>query len=174
MRSKPASIDVISRALPGIGVAQELELRSGRRIGIVTRRDGLTDLVIYDADDPDAAADTIELTDDEANVVAEVLGAPQMVQVLSNLQEKAGGLLVEQLPVPTDSPYAGRTLGDTATRTRTGASIVAVTRDGVPTHSPGPDFGLIAGDLIIVVGTKSAIANVASILDGTADSSTTG
>jgi TrkA domain protein len=168
VRSKNATIDIISRALPGIGVAQEIQLRTGRHIGIVTRRDGLTDLVIYDADDPDAAADTIELTDDEANVVAEILGAPQMVQVLSNLQQKADGLLVEQLPVPIDSPYAGRTLGDTATRTRTGASIVSVTRHGVPTHSPGPDFGLQAEDLVVVVGTREAIDQVAAILSGSA------
>jgi len=170
VRSKGSTIDVISRALPGIGVAQEFELHSGRRIGIVTRRDGLVDLVIYDADDPDAAHDTIELNDDEANVVAEILGAPQMVEVLSNLQRKAGGLLVEQLPLPADSPYAGRTLGDTQTRTRTGASIVAVMRHGEPNHSPGPDFGLRAGDLVVVVGTKEAIDQVAAILDGSADS----
>jgi TrkA domain protein len=54
VRTQKGPIDILSRPLPGIGVCQELELRAGRRIGIVTRRDGLRDLVIYDAEDPDA------------------------------------------------------------------------------------------------------------------------
>ncbi|HEY2044636.1 MAG TPA: TrkA C-terminal domain-containing protein [Jatrophihabitans sp.] len=159
-------IDIISRALPGIGICQELELRSGRRIGIVTRRDGLRDLVIYDAEDPDAARDQVELSEDEAGAVAEILGATQLVVQLSALQRQATGLHVEQLPIPANSPFAGRTLGDTQTRTRTGASIVAVIRQGSATPSPGPEFGLQSEDLVVVVGTEEAIDQVAAILDG--------
>jgi TrkA domain protein len=160
-------IDIIIRPLPGIGVCQELELKAGRRVGIVTRRNGLRDLVIYDAEDPDVALDRVELTDDESNAIAEILGAPQLVMQLSTLQKQAEGLLVEQIPVASDSPYAGRTLGDTHTRTRTGASIVAVIRHGAATPSPGPDFGLQAADLVVVVGTREAIDQVAAIFDGT-------
>jgi TrkA domain protein len=167
-------IDIISRALPGIGICQELELRSGRRIGIVTRRDGLVDLVIYDAEDPDAAHDQVELSDDESNAIAEILGAPQLVVQLATLQQQVSGLLVEQLPVPAHSPFAGGTLGDTQTRTRTGASIVAVIRQGAVTPSPGPEFGLRADDLVVVVGTKEAIDQVAAILDGMASDSLSG
>jgi TrkA domain protein len=166
VKTHSGPIDIISRPLPGIGVCQELGLRAGRRIGIVTRRDGLRDLVLYDAEDPDAVMDRIELTDDESNVIAEILGAPQLVMQLASLQQQAEGLLVQQIPVPMDSPYAGRTLGDTQTRTRTGASIVAVIRQGTATPSPGPAFGLKAADLVVVVGTKEAIDQVAAILDG--------
>jgi TrkA domain protein len=154
--------------LPGIGVCQELQLRTGRRVGIVTRRDGLTDLVIYDAEDPDAAHDRVELAHDEANAIAEILGAPQLVEHLSVQQQQAFGLLVEQLPIAPGSPFAGRTLGDTQTRTRTGASIVAIIRQGTATPSPGPEFQLLANDLVVVVGTKEAIDQVAAILDGSA------
>jgi TrkA domain protein len=165
VKTRSQAVDILSRALPGIGVCQELELRAGRRVGIVTRRDGLRDLVIYDAEDPDAAHDRVELSGDEANAIAEILGAPQLVEHLSNLQREAFGLLVEQIAVPATSPFAGRTLGDTQTRTRTGASIVAVIRHGSATPSPGPDFGLQAGDLVVVVGTQEAIGRVAAILD---------
>ncbi|MDQ1730487.1 MAG: TrkA domain protein [Pseudonocardiales bacterium] len=168
MRPKGHSIDILSRPLPGIGVCQELQLRTGRRVGIVTRRDGLTDLVIYDAEDPDAAHDRVELAYDEANAIAEILGAPQLVEHLSVQQQQAFGLLVEQLPLAPGSPFAGRTLGDTQTRTRTGASIVAIIRQGTATPSPGPEFQLIANDLVVVVGTKEAIDQVAAILDGSA------
>jgi len=161
------SVDITNRVLPGIGVCQEVELHGGRRIGIVTRRNGLRDLVFYD-EDGDGAAATVALTDDEANAVAEILGAPQLTFRLSVLQRQADGLVVEQLPVPADSPFAGRVLGDTQARTRTGASIVAIMRKGVALPSPTPDFVLQPGDLVVTVGTQAAVDMVAHILDGSA------
>jgi TrkA domain protein len=160
-------VDITSRVLPGIGVCQELTLHDGRRIGIVTRRSGLRDLVLYD-DEGDGAVVDIALQDDEANAVAEILGAPQLTFRLAVLQRQAEGLIVEQLPVPADSPYAARPLGDTQARTRTGASIVAVLRQGAALPSPTPDFVLQAGDLVVTVGTQAAVDQVAHILDGSA------
>ena len=155
-----------SRGLPGIGVCQELELHDGSRLGVVTRRSGKRDLLVYDAEDPDAAAARVVLTESEALVIAELLGGPQIVSQLAALNQ-ADGLVVEQLPLNTDSPFVGRPLGDTKARTRTGASIVAVLRDSVATPSPGPDFALQAHDLIAVVGTQLAIDQLSAILDGT-------
>jgi len=159
-------VDITSRVLPGIGVCQEIVLHDGRRIGIVTRRNGLRDLVLYDEEGDGADVD-IALNDDEANAVAEILGAPQLTFRLSVLQRQAEGLIVEQLPVPADSPFAARPLGDTQARTRTGASIVAVLRRGAAVPSPTPDFVLQAGDLVVTVGTQVAVDQVAHILDGT-------
>lgn len=160
------SVDIATRVLPGIGVCQELELTSGRRLGIVTRRNGLRDLVLYD-DEGEGAAVDVALTDDEANALAEILGAPQLTFRLAVLQRQAEGLIVEQLPVPANSPFGGRPLGDTQARTRTGASIVAVLRQGAALPSPTPDFVLQAGDLVVTVGTQVAVDHVARILDGT-------
>ena len=163
-------MDITSRVLPGIGVCQEVVLHDGRRLGIVTRRNGLRDLVLYD-EDGDGAAENVALTDDEANAVAEILGAPQLTFRLAVLQRQAEGLIVEQLPVPADSPYAARPLGDTQARTRTGASIVAVLRQGAALPSPTPDFVLHPGDLVVTVGTQAAVDQVAHILDGSAGTS---
>jgi TrkA domain protein len=52
------NVDIVSRVLPGIGVCQEVGLRDGRRIGIVTRRNGQRELVLYD-EEGDGAADTM-------------------------------------------------------------------------------------------------------------------
>lgn len=154
-----------SRVLPGIGVCQELELHDGRRMGVVTRRNGHRDIVIYD-DEGDGAAAAITLDDDEANVIAELLGAPQLVTRLADLQRSVDEVITEQLPIPRTSSYAGRPLGQTQVRTRTGASIVAVLRDGSTHASPGPDFVLQAGDLVVTVGTREGLDQVARILDG--------
>jgi TrkA domain protein len=86
---------------------------------------------------------------------------------LSTLQQQAESLVTEQLPVPHTSPFHNHPLGDTHARTLTGASIVAVLRDGVPTASPTPDFVLLGGDLVITVGTREGVDQVARILDGT-------
>jgi K+:H+ antiporter subunit KhtT len=160
------SLEIISRVLPGIGVCQELELHDGRRIGVVTRRNGQRDIVLYD-EDGDGAAQLVQLTGDESNVLAELLGAPQLVARLTDLQRSVDEVLTEQLPIPAGSPYDGRPLGDTKARTRTGASIVAVLRQGVTHASPGPDFVLHVGDLVVTVGTRAGLDQVAHILDGT-------
>ncbi len=159
----------MSRVLPGIGVCQEVGLRDGRRIGIVTRRNGQRELVLYD-EEGDGAVDTIAMSDDEANAVAEILGAPQLTVRLAMLQRQADELIVEQLPIPPDSPFGDRPLGDTQARTRTGASIVAILRHGAALPSPAPDFVLHTGDLVVTVGTQDAVDQVARILDGTAGS----
>jgi TrkA domain protein len=162
-------LQVTSRVLPGIGVCQELELQDGRRMGVVTRRNGQRDLVLYD-EDGDGAAETLQLSGEEANLLAELLGAPQLVARLADLQRGADSVVTEQLPLPAGSPYAGRPLGETRARTRTGASIVAVLRDGSTHASPGPDFPLHAGDLVVTVGTRDGVDRVARILDGSARS----
>lgn len=69
-------VEIENTVLPGIGVRQEIQLAQGNRLSVVTRRNGLRDLVLYDTEDPDSAAATVELTNEEANTVAELLGAP--------------------------------------------------------------------------------------------------
>ena len=157
------SVDITSRVLPGIGVCHELALHEGRHIGIVIRRTGQRDFVVYD-EEGDGAAAGVTLTADEAIAVAEVLAAPRVV-----FPSPVEGLIVEQLPVPADSPFARRPLGGTHARTRTGASIVAVLRQGTALPSPTPEFVLHANDLVVTVGTRAAIDQVARILDGSAE-----
>jgi TrkA domain protein len=67
--------------------------------------------------------------------------------------------------VTAGSPYAGRTLGDTALRTRSGASVVAVVRNGTVHASPRPDFRFETGDLVVVVGTPDGLRQAVSILE---------
>ncbi|MDT7703674.1 MAG: TrkA domain protein [Pseudonocardiales bacterium] len=140
--------------LPGIGVRKDFALRNGRRIGVVTHRDGKIELIVSKSDDPDACLAELPLTSDEASALANLLGAPQLVAQLNEEQRDLPGIHTRQIPVRTDSPFDGRTLGDTALRTRTGVSVVAVMRAGQAHPSPTPDFTLTAGDLLVTVGTS--------------------
>jgi len=117
-------------------------------------------------DDPDARLVSIPLTDDEAEALADMLGASLVLGQLAGLRQQAAGLLTEQVPITAGSPFVGRKLGDTKARTRTRASIVAVLRDREVVASPGPSFQFEANDVVVVVGTRSGLDGVTAILAG--------
>ena len=56
----------------------------------------------------------------------------------------------------SDSPFVGEPLGATRMRTRTAASIVAVIRAGTTHPSPGPEFLLEEGDVLVAPNTDPA------------------
>lgn len=63
------------------------------------------------------------------------------------------------------SPACGRTIRELDLRARTGVLIVAVTRAGVPTPSPHPDFRLEAGDVLVLVGTHRQLDDAKAALE---------
>jgi TrkA domain protein len=148
--------------LPGIGVRKDFAIRGGRRVGVVTHRDGKIELIISKVDDPDACAAELPLTMEEASALANLLGAPQLVAQLTDEHQDLPGIHTRQIPV--GPAFDGRTLGDTALRTRTGVSVVAVMRAGQVHPSPTPDFTLANGDLMTTVGTTEGLDNAVKIL----------
>ncbi|SDU45690.1 cation:proton antiporter regulatory subunit [Jiangella alkaliphila] len=150
--------------LPGIGVRHDVLTGSGRRVSVLTQRSGERTLAVFDVDDPDSCRDPITLTDDEAEALAELLGASVMLGQLAALRDHAAGLYTEQIAVTAGSPFAGRRLGDTRARTRTGASIVALLRDGGVLPSPGPEAPLRAGDLLVAVGTREGLDTLTRLI----------
>jgi TrkA domain protein len=157
-------VDVQETALPGVGLRYDFATASGHRLAVVARRTGDQELVLYAADDPDSARVVVLLRPEEANTLAEILGAPRIVDRLTDLHRQIQELIVEQMELPPGSPYDGRTLGDTRARTRTGASIVAVVREHEVVASPRPDFVLRGGDVLVVVGTDEGTRAVADII----------
>lgn len=150
--------------LPGIGVRHDFATASGRRLGVVSHRGGQRDVVLYDREDPDACSESVALTTEEADALAEVLGTPWLVQRLAAIHEQVAALVTSELRIPTGSRFDGVPLGATQARTRTGVSIVAVVRDGAAVPSPGPAFQFLGEDTLIVVGTSEGIAALAEIL----------
>lgn len=160
-------MEIEQQQLPGIGLRHVLVTRAGRRVGVVAHRNGRHDLVVYYRQDPDSAEMSVTLTGEEADALAELLGAPRVVQRLEQLHRQVDGLVTEQVPIAPGSPFVGRALADTHARTRTGASIVAVVRGGQVHASPGPEFVFDTADVVVVVGTAEGTGGVARILSGT-------
>lgn len=158
-------VNVDVTPLPGIGTRQDFQSRAGRRIGVITYRDGRLELIVSREDDPDTCTVSIPLATEEAGALANLLGAPQLVTQLRKENEELPGVHTKQLPLTHGSPFDGRTLGDTALRTRTAVSVVAVVRAGTVHPSPRPDFMLGGGDALITVGTSEGLAKAAAVLE---------
>jgi len=158
-------VDVEVTRLPGIGTKQEFTTSGGRRLGVLTHRDGHRELLLSAKDDPDSCAAAVKLSETECNALGTLLGAPNLVAQLQGEQREVEGVNTAQFPVAEGSPYVGRPLADTAMRTRTATSIVAVVRDHVVSPSPRPDFVFAAGDLVVIVGTGDGLAKAAEILE---------
>lgn len=157
-------VRVEQTALPGIGVRHDLSTESGYRIGVVLHRTGQRDLVLYDPDDPDSSQHDIPLTDGEAVALADILGAPLMLSQLTGTGDLAPGLLVEQITVPARSHHVNHSLGDVQARSRTDASVTAVLRDGQVITPPDPTMSLAAGDVLVVVGSRTAVDRLTAVL----------
>src|SRR6266849_3714076 len=75
---------------------------------------------------------------------------------------------VERVVVGETAPVVGQTIADTALRSKTGALILAVRRGESDLATPGPDFRLTAGDVLVVVGQPQQIKSAYQLLTGAA------
>jgi TrkA domain protein len=157
-------MDIQETNLPGVGLRHDFTTRAGRQLGVVTHRTGRRDLLLYDRDDPDATQEVIRLTQEEADTLADLLGAARLTGRLAELQQRIEGLAIDWLPIRPASPYAGRTIADTQARSRTGTSIVAILRGDGAIPAPTPDAGLEPGDTLVVVGTAKGIKELSKLL----------
>lgn len=159
-------MDVTETLLPGVGIRYEFVTRSGAHIGLISRRDGRIDVGVYDRSDADVWIELVRLTPAEADTLAELLGAPRIAERFADLTREIPGLVAAQVEIEPGSTFAGRTLGETRARSRTGASVVAVVRSAGVVAAPTPSQPLTAGDVLVVLGTEDGIAALRRILAG--------
>ncbi|HSE07350.1 MAG TPA: cation:proton antiporter regulatory subunit [Nocardioidaceae bacterium] len=159
-------MEVTEILLPGVGVRYEFQTSAGSRVGVVARRDGEFDFVRYERNDPDAAETLLTLTRDEADTLADILGAPRIVERFADLTREIPGLVSSIIELPVGSRFDGRPLGETRVRTLTGASIVAVVRGEHVIASPAPSEVLYGGDSLVVMGTTAGLDGVRRIVVG--------
>lgn len=157
-------MDVKEVLLPGIGLRYEFTSHEGDHIGVIARRGGDFEICMYARDDPDQAQPVLRLTDEEADAVAQMLGAPRIAERFTELTREVPGIDVGQAQVRPGTPFVDRPLGETRARTRTGASIVAIVRDNEVIASPGPADVLRARDVLVVIGTEAGIGGVEQII----------
>jgi len=156
--------DIRETKLPGVGIEYDFTTRSGDHIGVIARYSGRKEVVLYDSDDPDSVKSEFELTESESAALAELLGGTKITATLEALTVDIEGLVIDWIPLPPS--FATITIANTAMRTRTGCSVIAIMRSGVAIPAPGPDDELVAGDTAVIVGTKDGLAAAADLLGG--------
>lgn len=161
-------MDLVETLLPGVGIRYELATAQGVRLGIVVRREGSVEINTYDVSDPDSAQSVFHLTAEEANTLADVLGAPRLAERFADLSREVPGLRSGRFSLRAGTPYVDRPLGDTQARTRTGCSIVAVVRDNDVVTSPSPAEVLRADDVLVVIGSEQGLSELGARLAGQA------
>ncbi|RMD58715.1 MAG: hypothetical protein D6828_02480 [Nitrospirae bacterium] len=72
---------------------------------------------------------------------------------------------VQTYIIGEDSPYLGKSLKEMDLRAETGATIIAVRRDGRLMPNPGADFRLVAGDVLFLTGDREAIRRAIAHLE---------
>ncbi len=161
-------MDLVETLLPGVGIRYELATAQGVRLGVVVRREGSVEINTYDVSDPDSAQSVFHLTAEEANTLADVLGAPRLAERFADLSREVPGLKSGRFSLRAGTPYVDRPLGDTQARTRTGCSIVAVVRDNDVVTSPAPSEVLRADDVLVVIGSEQGLSELGARLAGQA------
>jgi K+/H+ antiporter YhaU regulatory subunit KhtT len=83
------------------------------------------------------------------------------------LDELAGflaGTTSDIFSILDDSPVVGKRLEEVDLQARSGASVVAVVREGKSYPNPSGDFVLAAGDRLVLLGGHKALDDAAQIL----------
>jgi CPA2 family monovalent cation:H+ antiporter-2 len=71
---------------------------------------------------------------------------------------------VETCRIELDSPAAGKTLAEVSIRPRTGASVIALTRNGVTESNPSMKVRLVGGDVLVLLGNRDQIRRALGLL----------
>jgi len=146
--------------LPGVGVRHEFTTAAGERVAVLTHRSGRREIAIYDRRDPDACHTVLHLDSDDTRSLTELLGGSQVSEVIGAVQQQVEGIAIDWITLTS----GGSTIADGQLRTRTGASVVAVLRDGATIAAPGPEVQLLAGDVVVAVGTPEGLDQLRALL----------
>ena len=142
-------LDVLSRLGADVVVAEELE-GTLDLVGEVLRVCGV------------AEGSVVRFARELREAGYQALRAPPALAIDPWLAEVLHESPSEWLDLPHG--FAEATLAQLEVRARTGATILAIERDGVPTPGPPPDFALREGDRVLAFGDGEALQRLRDLL----------
>lgn len=146
--------------LPGVGKRYTLELEDGGELTLIIHNTGRREIYIIE-DEEEEPTCVISLTEDEAKELGFLLAgttyqpvAPEKMELI--MKE----MVMEWVKVGGESNLINKTIAEAQIRKKTGASIVAIIRDGDMLVNPDPnDTRIVSGDILVVAGTRKQIKN---------------
>lgn len=99
--------------------------------------------------------------------LAHLILSPAVVDFFETaLRKGSEALNIEDIAVPTGSPVAGKTLEALDIRRATGATVLAILRDGTPLVGPPADLVLAPGDHLLALGTGEQLGRLERLTAG--------
>jgi K+/H+ antiporter YhaU regulatory subunit KhtT len=71
---------------------------------------------------------------------------------------------VDHIQIDPDAPTIGRTLRELDLRKNTGATVIAIARNGEANTNPGPDFTLQPDDIVVLIGGHRELDEAMNLL----------
>ena len=97
--------------------------------------------------------------------LAHLMLSPAVVDFFETaLRRGNDALAIEDLALPGDSPCVGQTLDGLNIRRTTGATVLAILRDGNPMVSPPGDLALAAADHLLALGTGDQLRRLEKLI----------
>jgi CPA2 family monovalent cation:H+ antiporter-2 len=91
-----------------------------------------------------------------------VKNLPEKCEIISDIE-------TETFLIDERAPAVGRSIKDLEIRTRTGATVIAVRRDGEVLPSPEPEFIFKAGDVLYLIGKRKNVLKAIEWLEPVGD-----
>jgi voltage-gated potassium channel len=99
--------------------------------------------------------------------LAHLILSPTVVDFFETALRRGNEALnIEDVQVGPGSPMAGKTLDDLGIRQETGASILAVLREGSPLVNPPGTLTVEPGDQLLALGTREQLASLERLVTG--------
>ena len=152
--------------VPGVGKKFEIELDGEERLVIVMHHDGKRE--VFHKPTPDADAERLfTLSGRIARETGAIIqGAYFQPVELSDVDVPLGDAIIEWLDVEAGSTLEGQTLAESHVRQETGASIIAVQRDGETIPNPDADTTFESGDILVALGTRAELDALEALVSG--------
>lgn len=106
-----------------------------------------------------------EILNEQESLNRELYSTAKQLFTMNNRFRESNPFPLYEYTIAEESKAIGKNLGELRFWQETGATIVAIRRDGVINLSPGPLERMVAGDILMMVGPHDCLRRTEQLLD---------